>query len=357
MLSPVLVSLICSGMAGPTSSRVGSGGYPRGVELRGPQKHILFCLNGDKTMTVVRQNGSSPLSDSWVQQGTVLRDDRAGVDLSNCELVQLANGTVLASYRHHTGCSKSELLLPLPHARSCETYTLQVSSSHDDGRSWEQVSTIISGTIGMWEPFFFVKSNGDLWVSYSQEITNGGMQSIVWQQSADMGISWEAPQTISDGHEHHSRDGMPGIATLVDGSLLVVYEQGVAGHFSVHTRRSFDQGKSWSSQETVYAGQGHNAGAPQLAVEPKSKNVIVSFMTDEDTPSKWPSDASVKYLVSNNTGASEAPLVFDPSSRKVACSGPNCMWSGLLNAADATWVSYGRGGSSFIFGPIGGGSP
>ena len=95
----------------------------------------------------------------------------------------------------------------------------------------------------------------------------------------------------------------------------------------------------------------HNAGAPQLALDPVSRKAVVSFMTDEDTPSKWPGDASVKYLISNNTGASRAPLIFEPTRRMTACAGPNCMWSGLLVAADAAWISYGHGGSSFIFGP------
>jgi hypothetical protein len=347
---PAFSGLICAVAGSPTSVRVGAGGYPRGVELNAA-KRILFCLNRDRTMVVVKQNGSSPLAGTWVEQGTVLSDKRAGVDLSNCELAELSNGTLLASYRHHTGCSQPTVEYRGKPFMVCAKYALEVSSSHDHGKSWEQVSTIVSSTVGMWEPFFFIAADGELWVSYSQEITNGGMQSIVWQRSIDMGHSWDAPLTISDGHEHQSRDGMPGIVTLVDGSLLVVYEQGIKGHFSVHTRRSFDQGKSWSEQNTIYS-VAHNAGATQLAIDPRSHKVVVSFMTDEDAPSKWPGDASVKYLVSTNTGAARAPLTFNPASRTTACTGPDCMWAGLVVASDAVWVSYGHSGSSFIYGPL-----
>ena len=44
-----------------------------------------------------------------------------------------------------------------------------------------------------------------IWAAYSQELTNGGLQSIVWQRSTDGGESFAPPLTISDGREHNSR--------------------------------------------------------------------------------------------------------------------------------------------------------
>jgi hypothetical protein len=49
--------------------------------------------------------------------------------------------------------------------------------------------------------------------------------SHVWmQRSTNRGESWEPATTLSDGRAHRSRDGMPGITRLADGSLLLVFE-------------------------------------------------------------------------------------------------------------------------------------
>ena len=57
-----LLCAICA-TAAPASARVGAGGYPRGLELESGQ--VLFCLNRGRTMAVVMQNGSSPLTSTW----------------------------------------------------------------------------------------------------------------------------------------------------------------------------------------------------------------------------------------------------------------------------------------------------
>jgi hypothetical protein len=232
---------------GSAAVAVGSGGYPRGVQL--VDGSWLICVNMDIHRSAAGGHGTE-----WTKISTVLTDGREGVDLANCNLAQLPSGRVLASYRHH-----------VPESTGGMRFAIEVSASDNGGRSWSALSTMVSGSVGMWEPFLWppmateqraVTGGRDVvWAAYSQELTNGGLQSIVWQRSTDRGASWEAPITISDGREHRSRDGMPGITRLRDGSLLMVFEgfwdyfahnQTERHHFSVQARRSFDEGSTWS---------------------------------------------------------------------------------------------------------------
>eukprot|EP00756_Hemistasia_phaeocysticola_P030937 Hpha_TRINITY_DN16320_c2_g4::TRINITY_DN16320_c2_g4_i1::g.59945::m.59945 len=139
---------------------------------------------------------------------------------------------------------------------------------------------------------------------------------------------------------------MPGIARLVDGTLVVVFEgfwaSGKWGHFSVQMRRSFDGGATWNKGEVIFSAGANNAGAPQVAVSPSDGRVVVSFMTDEDAPDKWPADASSKFIYSApNAGKG---FTFDSANKKTVCGGPGCMWPGVFNSGGATWYEYEHGG-------------
>ena len=265
-----------SAEAGPTAANmsdvvVGRGGYPRGVQLSSGV--WLVCVGMDIH--------SSPDGRAWTQLSTVLRDAREGVDLANCNLAQLPSGRVLASYRHH-----------VPQGKAMR-YAIEVSASEDGGRSWAPLSSMVSGPVGMWEPYLWPPTAAEhrptlggsggadtILAAYSQELTNGGLQSIVWQRSDDGGASWKPAVTISDGRQHHSRDGMPGITRLADNSLLMVFEgfwdyfahnTTERHHFSVQARRSHDDGASWSEGEVIFTPKGSkgiNAGAPQVIASP-----------------------------------------------------------------------------------------
>jgi hypothetical protein len=330
---------------------IGPGTYPRGVSLL--DGSAMVCVGMD-----VYENRSTS-SGGWQHVGKVrVPEPGSDADLGNCNLFQLKSGRLLASYRHHTGCGVSNSNFRTHHTFACANYSIQVSFSDDRGQTWGPLSTVITGRIGMWEPFFFeldATSTNRLTIAYSQELTNGGLQSIVWQESVDRGQSWGAPTTISDGTEHYSRDGMPGITRLADGSLACVFEGFWAsdkwGHFSVQMRRSFDNGKTWNEGEVIYAAAGErNAGAPQVSVSPTDGTVFVSFMTDEDgTAGSWPIDASAKALFSSaHAGAGGTPVTFLPRQRLSVCTGPKCMWPGVFNSGNFTWLGYEHLGSSYL---------
>ena len=288
---------------------IGNGGYPRGLQLLSGTR--LVCVGMDIYSSI--SPGQAVQASSWAKLSTVLTDSRLGVDLANCNLAQLPSGRILASYRHHVPVTGGGAENPPKH------YAIEVSASDDNGTEWTPLSTVVSGPVGMWEPFLWPPTasshgGGDnvIWAAYSQELTNGGLQSIVWQRSTDQGASWAAPLTISDGRQHRSRDGMPGITRLGDGSLLLVFEghwdfffhnrTESRRHFSVQARQSQNEGATWSDGGVIFSppdgSKGINAGAPQvIASAGESGEFFVSFMTDEElgtVPGNWVSNAQVR---------------------------------------------------------------
>jgi hypothetical protein len=349
---------------------VGGGGYPRGVQLPGSGA-MLVCAG----MRVYEAAVESARLGPFAPVGTVAVDGRPGADLSNCQLLALNASRVLASYRHHLGCAPAR-----GGGTLCASYSLQLAASDDAGRTWQaQYSTIVNGSVGMWEPFLFRQQQqhgGELRVAYSQEVTNHGNQSIVWQRSPDLGKSWLPLEArgggeggvISDGSEEGTRDGMPGLAVLADGSVLAVFERGqrLGGRFlfRVMARRSFDGGITWGGARGVYNASraGYNAGAPQVVVHRKSSEgggaseavVTVSFMTDEDAtgPASWVGDASVKVITARNGGVGGAPLDFVAADRELVRAGPGALWPGLVATENDGWVTFGVGGKTFVLGPL-----
>lgn len=135
-------------------------------------------------------------------------------------------------------------------------------------------------------------------------------QNIVWQLTQDNGTSWTAPLVVA--HNAGSRNGMPGLARLQNGSLIVVgtqlyrelmtlerphhtsertppphlhqvfegfYEQW--GDFSVSYALSHDLGRTWINRQKIYDPPGAAmAGAPQVAVD-ASGRVYASCMTND----------------------------------------------------------------------------
>lgn len=366
---------------------IARGTYPRGTTYNGT---LLVCVG----MSVYARSSTTTSDGTWTKLGTVASDPRPGVDLANCNLAVHPgpNPVIVASFRHHTGCQTDNARRgSKPQRRAghrfdtsqllCRNYSIQVATSHDGGVSWQWAGTVSSGPIGMWEPFLFfnadstanpgpttssvthgLTTSGDprhphatgvvLHVAYSQEITNGGLQSIVWCATRDNGTSWSAPTVLSDGRDHQSRDGMPGIARLRDGSLFLVFEGFWAhgrGHFSVQGRRSYDGGATWDAGRVIYntSSARTNAGAPQVAVFIDGR-VAVSFMTDEDTASRsWPTDAWAKVMISNNTGIDGEQLWFPETSKQLVCTGPHCMWPGLFGQ-DPVYVTYEHNGVSYL---------
>jgi hypothetical protein len=213
------------------------------------------------------------------------------VDLANGHLLQLPNGTLLCAYRHHDGAAPKRV------------FRIQVSCSHDFGRSWALADTVIEGALGVWEPFLFF-AVGAVQIAYSAELPAVGgraEQDIVFQTSTSGGCGWGP--VASRVHTDGSRNGMPGVVALPDGSLLVLFEgfwSGVWGAYTVNSARSFDGGGTWVQRRVVHAPPAPaqaNAGSPQAAACPGKACAV--FMTDEGGApggAQWPAGAHAGLL-------------------------------------------------------------
>jgi len=266
-------------------------------------------------------------------------NELGGVDLGNGFLFQLENKTILCAYRHHSGVPPNRV------------FRIQIAASHDLGRTWGFASSVSVGSLGVWEPFLF-SAAGTLRVSYSAELQMGvdgrAEQDIVFQESSNGGSDWGP--IYSRLHTNGSRNGMPGVSLLSDGSLLLVFEgfwTGVWGAFTVNSARSFDSSASWVQQQVVHAPRlSANAGSPQLVFCGVSEKVCTVFMSNENEPSGqiWPSGAHAgllcapldRYNVSAplDWGASGVPIVLEAET-------PFIFWpSFFFSQSEHLYVAY-----------------
>jgi len=303
---------------------------------------------------------NATVNESWAATGAVVASAPADsdVDLANGFLLQLASGAILCAYRHHDGNG------------SARVFRIAVSVSRDFGASWAPLAVVTSGATGVWEPFLFAYS-GDaaivVHVYYAAELTNGGEQDIVRQTSSDGGATWAAIDVRL--HTPGSRNGMPGVAELFDGSLFSIYEgfgSNGWGHFQVHAMRSFDAGATWGQEIVVHApaSSQFNSGSPQVAVCPQTGKIVAVYMNDEPPPpggsplrAAWPDGARIGVSSArlNATNASE-PLVF-PAAAGIVPTPSTALWPSLLLDALGTKgdieislrVAYqGSDGSSYL---------
>ncbi|KAM5534109.1 hypothetical protein V8D89_012290 [Ganoderma adspersum] len=222
------------------------GGYPRVTSLSdGTLLASYTAYGGDnRTLDVMRSTDGGKKFGPW---GTVAHWHETG-NLDNFTfLLQLRDGRVVAAYRNHE----------LDADREATRYRLTASY-------------------------------------YSTE-NSATDQDILLQTSTDNAATWSAPSTISGGTTT-GRDGMPCCANFNDWSekLMCVFKttEGSPGlkSFSINDKSvvSTDDGKTWGTRSQVFkpSANGKNGNAlPQIVALPDG-NLVVSFMTDEDTTLK-----------------------------------------------------------------------
>lgn len=249
----------------------GAAYYPRAVELADGTILGTFDhgIAGGKAIACVRSRDGGR---TWGEYGR-MAEDQGRVDVANAFPVQLADGTIVVAYRHHRLDKRD--------------YRIEISASGDGGRRWEHRGTIATGQVGLWEPFLLVGKKGDLQAYYASEEGIYPDQRIEMKGSGDAGRTWGAAVTVA--RKAGSRDGMPSVVRLGDGSLMACFEASDVPpfRFVVRTVRSEDGGTTWGTERgLVYqpanaARQRWAAGAPYLAKMGDGR-LLVSYQTDED---------------------------------------------------------------------------
>ena len=295
--------------------------------------------DAEKRLVMVRRTGLAP-QESWAVAETVVSVPfAADVDLSNGYLLALPSGVLLCAYRHHNGTGADRV------------FRIQVSASSDIGVTWAQLATVTSGPVGVWEPLLFQFSSDDaqtVQIYYSAELTNLGEQDVVRQTSTDGGKTWGAVDARI--HTPGSRNGMPGVVEVADGSAVIVFEGfwGPFGwnHFTVQSCRSFDRGATWIQCGILHAptSSDFNSGSPQVAMCPGTTKIVAVFMTSDPSSSgsAWPDGAHIG-IVSGHLNATNitAPIVF-PSTASVVPTATTAYWPATFydEAQQSLRVSY-----------------
>lgn len=213
-----------------------------------------------------------------------------------------------------------------------------ISYSDDAGNNWEYLSTPAENVAcaspnkcGIWEPFLRVARDGStLQLYYSKENSDVDQDSLM-RTSTDGGETWSEAKTIS-GENVTARDGMVGVSEIGDdGRLIAVFETTEDGNFAIDSVVSEDDGESWGDRRRVYTptGDNNNAGAPQVVNV--GGNLVVSFMTDEDTQRHdWVQGAAAKLVTSGDGG--------DTWSNKFQVFEPQANWPGMLTLDDDSFL-------------------
>lgn len=187
------------------------------------------------------------------------RKQGANQHVGTPNIVRLDDGRLFAAFvdhtvvRRHGSGSKSKRVWQ---------YTLRTAKSFDDGASWRplgQIDTMRHTSRGLWEPFIFRHSSGGpIQVYYARErnrkITcprkRGDAQDIVVAESTDGGRTFGRARVVLG--RGGSREGVPSVVELVDGSLLMAFEtwnrtacNDLDPRLTVGLARSCDRGRTW----------------------------------------------------------------------------------------------------------------
>lgn len=333
LLALAAVAQAAEPLAGFVPLYDGAAYYPRAAELADGTLLATFDhrIPGGRAIACVR---SADGGKTWGGYRRIA-EDSGRVDLANAFPLQLPDGTILVACRHH--------------ALDRRSYRLQLYASADEGATWQVRSTIVAGTVGLWEPFLFQASRDVLQVYYASEEGIAPDQRIEMKSSRDGGKTWGEPTTVA--RKRGSRDGMPAVVRMKDGSLLACFEASDTPpfRFVIRTVRSTDDGATWSAERSVAyqpanaARQRWAAGAPCIAAG-KDGRVVLSFQTDEDVayrqgdPQADPGASGYRYerhtalkIVTSADGRSwskPATLAGSPTA--------SATWPGLCGLRDGT---------------------
>jgi hypothetical protein len=242
--------------------------YPRVVQLSDRSLLATFAhsMQGTRVIGCVTSKDGGQ---TWGNYRQIV-EYRRPVDLDNAFPLQLADGSLLVAYRHH----------------SAGVYRLEVHASADGGDHWALWASIATGHEGLWEPFLLNLPNGVIQAYFASEEGCKPDQRIEMRSSFDGGRTWKQPVVVAE--KKGSRDGMPGVAKLNEKELLTVFEAQDKPPFRFVIRgvRSADNGRTWSAvRELIYAPQNATrnrwaAGAPSI-IRVADKGLLVSFQSDE----------------------------------------------------------------------------
>lgn len=280
----------------------------------------------------------------------------------NMFTLQLKSGRLVTAYRLHANTDG----VPLKSA-AWDIYELRTKISDDNGKTWREGGVIDTrsgaGRFGTWEPTLIQPSKrpGILQAYFASErpasLTCPGVgsiaQDIVMKESKDEGVTWEPVARIAV-RRGVSREGVPGVTELRDGSMLLAFETFIDS--SCTSREPFiwpgiahsnDSGLTWQYVPTVkvFNADGVRAGWPHLRTLADGR-VLLKVATNQDrldttNDPQWisKSDRDVKLLVSKNIPTYAQPPVWSDTP-VLALYG--AQWGDMAQLSDGSVIAVGN---------------
>lgn len=295
--------------------------YPRMYELKSGTILCGFDTNEDGGRAVIKIVSSEDQGSSWSREA-IRGTNHPEYDCANANFLELDNGEIWLAYRANV--MKGE-----------EYYSsIRINVSKDGGYTWKEHSIVAEeiGIGGVYEPHFqFI--GDEIAVFYANDslnvVKNNRQQNLeykIWN-----GDSWSGKYIASDGTQTNSRDGMPVLSRLIDGSYALVLEATSlhpSYEFIIQLKLSPD-GMDWSGPlKNVYVPNKFRkkAGAPYI-VTLSDGRLLVSFQTDEDATNTGDAYSKMKVIISTDSSATEFLSVSEPFDTP---DGYNSNWNSLL---------------------------
>lgn len=194
---------------------------------------------------------------------------------------------------------------------------ITIHRSTDGGRTWQPHSTLVTGTVGLWEPEFVVSPAGQLVAYYStEEYREGGFnQLLAHKVSTDGGLTWgpevrdvAVPDVATSGQTtggqpgRKMRPGMAIVRQLPNKTFAMVYE--ICGMGCDVFIRFSNDGLDWGNPAEpgtrIESAGTHFAHAPSFTVAPDGSLLVVGQMAVNAT--NQPTADNGQILLVNRTG-------------------------------------------------------
>ena len=272
------------------SSFFQNGGYARMTTL--PDGKLACVYSGGGYIRFCTSNDDGK---TWNSPVNIIKIDTTPTNqkmtLANANIIVMNDGSYMVAFRAHTaGDTFSEFYTSI---RYC--------ISKDNGQTWSADTIVAENThkgseyTGFWEPHMIYIKDGRLAMYYSSDciggtaegypfVKNMTYQHIIMHIYNEKAEHFGEPIIASNGEDHNSRDGMPIVCKLADGSYAMVIESSsMRGSHSFIIQIMFSEdGINWSTPRNIWVpkGNGHYAGAPFIVTLPDGR-IAVSFQATE----------------------------------------------------------------------------
>ncbi len=261
-----------------------NGGYARMIGLADGSAVVAY---GSGSRIYIKKSADGKTWDKEIAVTQPFKSpDGKALSCANANVYELKDGTLMAAYRVHT-----------PSADHYASFysSIRFSLSKDGGRTWGEPKIVAENTYpgdkfsGFWEPHMIYLPSGKLAVYYASDCIGGTAkgypfvssmtyQNIIGHLYDEATETFGEPFVASDGKKHNSRDGMPVLTTLSDGTMAMVIE-------SSHERSTYsfvirilfsEDGIVWSDPQTIYSPTitKHYAGAPYIITLPDGRIAV-----------------------------------------------------------------------------------